>query len=419
MRHALLLLVCLAPGCGESPSRAASLTTEIDTIADTVTVRTAGMPAADRTHRLVVEKSIGQAEGPEEYSFTAVADIAVGPRGEIYVWDGALVSLRLYDSAGAYIRTVSRKGQGPGEHLRSNGIALTRDGRLLLWDPGNARINVFTSAGDLAASWRVDPSPVRPRWLYTDTAGNAYMRRSWRNPPDTASRVGLVRIGPDGIVRDTLIPPAIGDPTPMLTAQSGGRISNYAIPYMPGALWAFSPLGYFVAGPGEPYVVHVHRRDGLPVRIQRELDRTPVDAGERAALNEQILSALRRTDPGYQWNGPDIPDLKPAYRGLSVGDDGRIWVTVSQPSEPVAPEEAPSGPPGGGGPLRTWREPTVYEVFEPSGQFLGRVAVPPRANVMRMRGNHAWGAVVDSLDIPYVTRFRIEPAFGAGRQPDK
>src|SRR5688572_18203972 len=129
----IFLLAPLAMACGDTVRRDTALRTETDTIADTVVVRTIGVPDAARTHRLIVEKSVGQAEGPEEYSFAAVADIAVGSQGQMYVWDGALTLLRLYDSAGTYVRTISRKGQGPGEHERSNGIALTSDGRLLLW----------------------------------------------------------------------------------------------------------------------------------------------------------------------------------------------------------------------------------------------------------------------------------------------
>ena len=64
-----------------------------------------------------------------------------------------------------------------------------------------------------------------------------------------------------------------------------------------------------------------------------------------------------------------------------------------------------------------WREPTLYEVFEPTGAFLGRVAVPPRMRVLRTHGDRAWGVTVDSVDVPYVARFRIEPALGSPRTP--
>ncbi len=422
MRYALLLLPILA-ACEGSPSRTGALRTEVDTLGDTIIVRTLGAPPPGETRRLVPEKTIGQAEGADDrYTFSTIADLVVGPQGEMYVWDGNLVSLRLYDSSGTHVRTVSTKGEGPGEHRASNGMALDPTGRLLLWDPLNRRISVFSAAGDLEATWPVGGSLTRQRGLIADTAGNVYMRHAFRDPVTRETRTILARLAADGAMRDSVEPPMFGAPPPMQSAQRPGRISNYVLPYAPAQPWTFSPYGYVVAGPGEPYVVHLLRGNGPRIRIERELQRVPVAPEERSDLREQILSALRTTDPAYEWKGPDIPALKPAYRDLSIGDDGRIWVTLSTPSEPVPEAERPPPPqlpPGVAGmprPARIWRESTLYEVFEPTGEFLGRVAVPPRSRVLRMRGDHAWGVTVDSMDINYVTRFRIEPGLGGVRR---
>ena len=422
MRCALLLFPAVLACDGPAP-RTGDLRTEIDTIGDTVIVRTLGAPPPGETRRLVPEKTIGQADGADErYTFSGIADIVVGSRGQMYVWDGNLMSLRLYDSSGTHIRTISSRGEGPGEHRASNGMALDRTGRLLLWDPRNGRITVFNPAGDVEATWRVDPGLERGRGLFVDTAGNVVLRRLTRDRATRESRMNLVRLGPDGAVQDSTEPSLFGEEPPVLTAQAPGRITNYALPFAPGRPWTFSPHGYVVAGPGEPYVVHLLRR-GKPIRIEREVERIPIAAEQRSDARDLILSGLRQTDPSYQWSGPDIPELKPSYRELAVGDDGRIWVTLSQPSAVVPDSERPTPPPAPPGaqppsrPARLWREPTLYEVFEPSGELLGRVAVPNRARVLRMRGDLAWGVTVDSSDIPYVTRFRIEPAFGRARKP--
>ena len=421
MRCALLLLPAVL-ACDGSAPRTGDLRTDVDTIGDTVVVRTLGAPPPGETRRLVPEKTIGQAEGADErYTFSGIADLVVGPHGQMYVWDGNLLSLRLYDSSGTYVRTISTKGEGPGEHRASNGIALDRAGRLLLWDPRNGRITVFTPPGDLEATWRLDPGSTRGRSLFVDTAGTILLRRLSRDPVTRDSRTSLVRLGPDGAVRDSIEPRVFGPEQPVQTVSTPGRSTTYILPYSPARPWTVSPHGYLVAGPGEPYVVHLLRGDG-PTRIEREVERVPVNPDEKSDLRDQMLGILRQVDPGYQWTGPDIPQLKPSYRELTVGDDGRIWVRLSQPSEVVpdseraTPPQVPQGAQAPPRPTRLWREPTVYEVFEPTGEFLGRLAVPRRAHLLRMRGDRAWGVTLDSMDVPYLTRFRIEPKFGSARR---
>src|SRR5688500_10580305 len=182
MRYALLLFSAVLACDGPAP-RTGNLHTEVDTIGDTVIVRTLGAPPPGETRRLVPEKTIGQADGADErYTFSGIADLVVGPQGQMYVWDGNLMSLRLYDSSGTHLRTISSRGEGPGEHRASNGMALDRAGRLLFWDPRNGRITVFDPGGDVAATWRIDPGSERGRGLFVDTAGNVLLRRLTRDP---------------------------------------------------------------------------------------------------------------------------------------------------------------------------------------------------------------------------------------------
>jgi hypothetical protein len=125
------------------------------------------------------------------------------------------------------------------------------------------------------------------------------------------------------------------------------------------------------------------------------------------------------TDPSWRWNGPDIPGVKPLIRGITVDADGRIWVQRSQPGERIPEvelaemraEAARSGGPNAI-PPRTWREPIAYDVFTPTGEFLGHLPVPPRTSLLYMSGGTVWASVRDSLDVPTVTRFRVEPVAG-------
>ena len=61
--------------------------------------------------------------------------------------------------------------------------------------------------------------------------------------------------------------------------------------------------------------------------------------------------------------------------------------------------------------IRDWREPIVFDVFEPDGRYLGQVSAPPGFRTQPLpsiRGNTVWAAVSDRGGVPDVVRFEIE-----------
>jgi hypothetical protein len=113
-------------------------------------------------------------------------------------------------------------------------------------------------------------------------------------------------------------------------------------------------------------------------------------------------------EPTYRYSGPDIPRTKPPWKDLRVGDDGSIWVHLSMPGERYMPDPPASGAPGAGPLLPKWREPAVYDVFDPDGRYLGRVTRPTNVTIMRMTRDRVWASVSDDDDVEVVQRFRID-----------
>lgn len=411
--------ILIVAACSSDSSAVANRwQTVTDTIGDTIVIRTPGASDLRAPARLVRELSIGELEGPDEYQFANVASILPAPHGGVYIWDETTTQLRQYDSAGTYLRDVGRKGGGPGEYQYLNGLGVLPDGRILTWDARLQRINAYDTAGTMISSWRANSRLLMDNGLTVDTAGNVYLFDLLDPPdpgnPDGERRSGYIRLAagdPDS--RDTLVLPYVGPEPPTLTAtgMSGkSRVSSLsAVPFAPAPFGFMGPAGYFVTAMGDRYAVTLHRPEG-PLRIERDLAPTPVSPEERKDAEDRMVATMRQIDAAWKWTGPRIPDVKPAIRTLEVGADGRIWIGRSMPGERI-PEheivEPRTGEPRSV-PPRRWREPVAYDVFSLDGHYLGMVPVPPRTTLLYRRGDIAWGVVRDSLDVPFVTRFRIE-----------
>jgi hypothetical protein len=131
---------------------------------------------------------------------------------------------------------------------------------------------------------------------------------------------------------------------------------------------------------------------------------------ERTEEKERITWSMRRTQPGWAWSGPEIPETKAPLTGITVARDGNIWVRVASPSEVIPADELPprreNGPP-----VRHYRSHAIYEVFAADGRFLGRVPMPPRTTMLQADGDCFWGISRDADDLPSVVRFRLSVPF--------
>lgn len=366
-------------------------------VGDTTIVRV-GTPAWSDTASLVEEVAIGVLEGPEEYQFGAFLDIAVDADGGVYVFDAQRPALRYYDPSGAYRRTLGGEGQGPGEYQdQSLGLAVrSGDGRIVMRDPRNGRINVYEPDGSPSESWPVSSGLFTADAFRLDTVDHMYLRILTERPePNEVWPIALMHMDAGGQIVDTLVPPILPN-----EPESDGGVFGVA------KVWTLSPLGGLVAGVNGRYAFEHHRPDGTVLRVERDVEPVPVADGERREY-EDLNAWRRRTDPDDPNVIPPVPRTKPAYRSISVGERGRIWVrryVVAEQGEPVersAPRGMEPRPP------MSWHEPTVYDVFGPDGAFLGSVRVPDRTTLSVFRGDTVWGVRRGAFDEPTVVRFRV------------
>lgn len=113
----------------------------------------------------------------------------------------------------------------------------------------------------------------------------------------------------------------------------------------------------------------------------------------------------------------EYPETKAAYKSIVVADDGTFWVRLS-PASVEYPIPARAGATSTSSPGTYWgdRLGATFEVFSGLGDHLGRAELPrdlwsdpdlPYSVRPVITGNHLWAVTLDSLNVQYVTRYRI------------
>jgi hypothetical protein len=394
-----LAVLLIVAGCGDGTQVSTRWFAEFDTVGDTVVVRTLSGSIGDSVATLVPVFLVGELEAQEEYVFGDIQGLAVDSAGAVYVTDAQFPAVRKYGPDGRHIMTLGREGSGPGEYRKgADALAVLRDGRIVLRDQGNSRFQLWTADGEPAGTWSLrtgfstgtvheETRIVGGAGILVDTAGFVYRESSafdgfggGRGQERTSK---LVRYSTDNTALDTLNIPDWPYEVPTITARvvagrGSGGMGSLKVPFSPSAEWAFSPLGYLVAGLATDYAVSLMRRDGV-LRIERAIEPVPVSPDERANAQEVATDIMRNDDPSWNWSGAAIPDTKPFFLSLLVSQEGRIWLRVSQSgvripdAEVVEPDPAPDGRRRV---VSRWREPIAFDVFEPDGRYVGRVHAP-------------------------------------------
>jgi hypothetical protein len=398
-----LFLCSLLAGCGRAEGGEevrGRLRVERSQRGDTTVVRTLRGSVWGDTMVLVAERSIGVMEGEDAYVFGSIRGIDVDSSGRILVVDGQARELRIFSAAGEHLQTIGRSGDGPGEFRRPDHVRVASDGRMVVRD-APTRFSVFSRDGEYLNSWLLGAgfSTNAPFYLVD---GDRILN------PTMMDR--LVWYDLDGTSADTIPVPGRGYEAPQLTVAAGGGVARYSIPFMPAEMWAMARDGAFLYGMNERYALERLEPDGHVLRIERTVEPVPVAAGEAEQARERILTAIRGSDPDWRWEGPGVPEAKPAYRRIIPGSDGTIWVLrssrgVEEPNpdyDPAQPSEFPT----------RWREPVVADVFDSGGEYLGPVRFPEELSMLTapmLSADVVVAVRTHPEGYPQVVRYRLQP----------
>ena len=403
-------LACSAEPTPRTPG-GAGLETVFDSTGDSVVALVTGEVSASALRRVIEEWRVAPTEDDTSL-FTDIYFASVDLANRVWAYDHPTSRIFRFDAQGQTLGVMGRRGGGPGEMARLNGMAPSADSGMAIWDAGNARVSLFGGNGTFVRSVLTPAGYFTSDGLFYDRLGRFYLKQPVRvaTGSEVVGRLGLVRLDSTGVARDTLVPtePNIDTPT-YLAGGTNARASAYSR-NAPQASWAWHPDGFFVTAHGGRYEVLVAKPGGKPIVIRRLTAPIPISSEERADDAASITWELRQTVPEWTWNGPPVPKEKAPLGFIRIDRTGRIWASVTSPSERL-PNTELALPRNNAPPPYRFTAPNVWEVFETSGRFLGRVELPRRASLVEADGDDIWLIQRDSDGLPAVVRGRITPPF--------
>ena len=310
------------------------------------------------------ELSIGESVGREEYMFSQVIDVGVDDEENMYILDFLEAQIRVFKKNGEYLRTVGRKGQGPGEIQRAINIYITPSDEILINDRGARHFHFFTLDGEYIQS-TYQGRLSRP---LVDTQNNIIARQTIMD----AAEVRFVLTKFDSELNELF---------EIFSYKHQINPNIYHV-YPPQCFWVVRGDDSIVWGYADKYEFQILDRNGQV--IQKIIkDPNPVEITDEDK-QEWIRFAFGESGipSGIKVNWKKYHN---AFQFLNTDDEGRIF---AQTYEKIA---------DGTG--------YYYDVFNPEGKYIAKIPLKIRPQVFKK--NKLYTIEEDEDGYQYVTRYKV------------
>lgn len=326
-------------------------------------VRVPGGPS-----RLVLADELTIGRGADENSqFQELQSVQADSEGRIYAIDVKECLIKVFDSEGRFLRTIGKKGQGPGEFTLPARIVLTPTDEVAVLDAGNRRLSFFKRDGTLIKELST------AKWFFTrfrvSSRGDIYADYFAATEKGEAA-LYLARFSSD-LSSSTI-----------LATESRAITPDRVSAFSPGFQHGVTRDGGLAWAVDSRYEITIVDPNGKPrMKIFKEPEPNPITPEARKAIIEEDFKGL---PAGITL---DIPSHLPPIRTLIVADTDHIFVRTYVKD-------------GKGG--------FIHDAFDPEGRFVAQFALGAEEFTMMARDGKLYTLVrEDAGGIPLVKRYGL------------
>lgn len=350
---------------------------------------------------------LGGADAPEYAAFTWEPDLVVASDGTLFVRPRSGQTVAVFDSAGGYLRSIGRAGDGPGEFERAWGHGFVGDTLWIINWP-TPRVSLFLRDGTHLSTERLERidygrRTTAPQSLSALLEGGHGIAIPSVYPVGEVGRIRLPVYVGDRALTERRVVAQVVQPSG-LYVDGVGTFALRPFPIPPLVSVFSDGSGFLVVNwdEGDPEHLRLERfsAEGETVWSRTEtLDAPPVPESLRSEwvargvemagpyvkrAREEGRLGGRESVESLVEKGLYIPDRYPPVDLVVAGADGSIWL-----GPPVRAE------------TREWR------VLASDGSALYRTRLPASVEIRAATERSAWGTETGELDVPYVVRIDL------------
>ncbi len=314
------------------------------------------------------ELSIGESEGPEESLVSTITSFAVDDQGNVIILDIRL-GIKVFDKEGKFLRSIGRKGQGPGEFQYPMHIQFTGQKEIMVNDHGG-RLMFFSVEGRFLSEIK---NPIFRLNMFSliDERRNIFVLGPFLGR-DTFRQEKFVKLAPP-----------FEDYEVLISRETPRR--ERVIP--PQTRYALLPGNNLIWGITSKYEFHVIDSEGkLIKRIEKEHTPLPM-------TDEYKSKYFERLPPGISRESQQFNTHFPAFDLFFPDDEGRLFVKTYEKLEASGKYSV--------------------DVFDKEGRFLTRTALKVGHEIALnqdkylIKGSRLYASEYNEQGFPALKRYKI------------
>jgi hypothetical protein len=312
---------------------------------------------------------------------------AVNEEGNIYIGDYQDSSIKVFDPQGKYIKTIGRKGNGPGEFQTIGELSFLPDGRFLVMDWGQRRISFFSADDQFIASHNFQNSSFD---LFL-TSSSSYVREETLVEPGAKEYEFKRRL----FIRAYDLSGKESISYGEFTARQSGFINDpdgrfsYSLPYFVYSILAGDNKNerlYHCLN--DKYVIDVYDKNGKIIRkIDRPYEPVPTTAEDMKRYVDGFGNSSEKHKSLIE-KFTKMPTFKTVTERMIVDDVGNLWVETNE--------------------LREEKDSLLraYDIFNEDGMYVYKVWLERAPGLFK--GEHMYRLERDEeTDYRFLKRYRV------------